>query len=89
MKDDVPDDVAEGLLDSLWSLQYMTGRGILCAFAGQCESSCTKNPQKEDLKHGLYTLKPTHAVHIRFTDLQVTSTLALTHCTETHSIIIL
>ena len=65
------DESAEGLLDAVWSLQYMTGRGILCAFAGQTDAKWSKVAQRGSGKPQLNIDQPSHAIHIRFTDLQV------------------
>ena len=51
-------EACEAALDSLCSLQYMTGPGILCAFAGSAGS------------HG-QAADSSHTAHFRFTDAKV------------------
>lgn len=62
MTEDSSSEEQDAGLDSLWSLQYMTGPGILCAFAGQLHPFGTPN-----IREGLAG----HAAHFRFTDPQV------------------
>ena len=54
-------ETCEAAMDSLWSLQYMTGPGILCAFAGKLRPS-------DSAADGCLA---SHAAHFRFTDFQV------------------
>lgn len=58
----------EAALDSLWSLQYMTGPGILCAFAGQSYSLQAKPAIIEG-----QTPTASHAAYFRFTSSVVSA----------------
>lgn len=51
----------------------MTGRGILCAFAGQTEMIWNTYRGSKSLQSSHSSIQPTHIVHIRFTDSQVRS----------------
>ena len=63
MQDGTDIDVAEGMLDKFWSLQYIIPAGVLNGFAGTVKLlHADKSNQSM-----------THALHFRFQSMQVGS----------------
>lgn len=61
IKPGIDEASAQKMLDDFWSLQYLIPAGVVTAFAGALRPAGVKDTD----------LKLTHAVHMRFSSMQV------------------